>query len=54
VRFWKEKLQRNVARDIAVRCQLDALGWRVFELWSCEVRDQKMLAQVIAKIKSVG
>lgn len=31
--FWERKLARNVARDLAVTEQLQALGWRVLRIW---------------------
>ena len=41
--FWAEKRQSNAARDIRNRAQLEALGWRVFEIWECEIRDPERL-----------
>jgi DNA mismatch endonuclease, patch repair protein len=39
--FWREKLSRNVARDIRnERALLDA-GWRVLTVWECAVRRGK-------------
>ncbi|HFI2199229.1 TPA: very short patch repair endonuclease [Pseudomonas aeruginosa] len=35
--FWLEKFEKNVARDARVATQLEALGWRVFIVWECEL-----------------
>ncbi len=42
VQFWKEKIERNVARDFRNEAELKALGWRVIRVWECEI---KTLAQ---------
>lgn len=36
--FWQEKFDRNVARDARVSAELDAMGWRVFVAWECELQ----------------
>lgn len=38
--FWRPKLMGNRARDEAVRARLEAEGWRVFELWECQLNEQ--------------
>lgn len=38
IRFWKDKFKKNVARDKAVKSQLEALGWRVLIIWQCQVK----------------
>jgi DNA mismatch endonuclease (patch repair protein) len=35
--FWLAKFERNVARDLAAREALAALGWRVEVAWECEL-----------------
>lgn len=37
VGYWKEKLERNVARDSENRARLASMGWRVFDVWECEI-----------------
>lgn len=41
--YWSEKLNRNVARDYENRRQLEKLGWRVLELWECEIKDREVM-----------
>lgn len=36
--FWLAKIGRNRERDAEVRQALAALGWRVLEVWECELR----------------
>lgn len=38
VQFWKEKIERNVARDTRSETELKALGWRVIRVWECEIK----------------
>lgn len=38
VGFWKEKIERNVARDVRNEAELKALGWRVVRVWECEIK----------------
>lgn len=37
--FWKEKLDRNKARDADRQRDLVVLGWKVLTVWECETRD---------------
>lgn len=47
--FWKEKLQKNVDRDIRNIAELRSLGWRVCTVWECALRQisHPELGQVI-------
>ncbi len=38
VEFWKEKIERNVARDVRNEAELKALGWRIIRVWECEIK----------------
>jgi DNA mismatch endonuclease, patch repair protein len=37
--FWTQKIITNMARDQKVELELRNLGWRVFVIWECELRD---------------
>lgn len=37
VEFWRDKFERNVARDLEHQAELRELGWRVIVLWECEI-----------------
>jgi DNA mismatch endonuclease (patch repair protein) len=54
VDFWAEKRRGNVERDVKNRDALERSGWRVFEIWECETRDEEKLnAQVQSVIDYV-
>jgi DNA mismatch endonuclease, patch repair protein len=36
--FWREKLDRNVARDKRDVAALESSGWKVIRVWECELR----------------
>jgi hypothetical protein len=36
--FWLPKLEGNRARDERNKAALEALGWRVIEVWECETK----------------
>ena len=38
--FWARKFELNRERDGRKRRQLEAHGWRVHELWECDIRDR--------------
>src|SRR5687767_8618303 len=40
--FWTRKFEENVSRDQRVERELEALGWRVFTVWSCELDDASL------------
>ena len=37
--FWNRKLDGNVARDAANNDRLQSLGWMVFIVWECRLKD---------------
>jgi DNA mismatch endonuclease, patch repair protein len=49
VAFWREKLEKNRARDLEVQAKLRSLGWRPLTVWECEVKD---LNQLTRKLKA--
>ena len=38
VNYWKQKFERNRARDVKHRRQLCRMGWRVLTIWECQTR----------------
>lgn len=48
--FWKAKFERNVERDRRAVLKLEALRWRVFVVWECEVTTKTRLGQTIARL----
>ncbi len=45
--FWALKFAANVRRDARNQAALKDLGWRVVEVWGCEVRDPDSLTKRI-------
>ena len=39
--FWKEKIERNQARDKKVNKALRKDGWKVVRVWECEIEKNK-------------
>jgi DNA mismatch endonuclease (patch repair protein) len=35
--FWRQKIERNQARDLKVSTQLRQAGWNVITIWECEL-----------------
>ena len=50
--FWAEKRRSTVERDKRHRRQLRADGWKVFEIWECQMRrDEPMEARLAPLIE---
>jgi DNA mismatch endonuclease (patch repair protein) len=41
--FWADKRRSNAERDKRNRRALKKDGWRVFEIWECQTRDEERL-----------
>lgn len=51
--FWLPKLARNKARDLEVRRQLRALGWRVMIIWECQMKNfEKLRRRIVSFLES--
>jgi DNA mismatch endonuclease (patch repair protein) len=48
--YWRAKIARNVARDAQHLATLAALGWRVFIVWECALKDRAALEQKLRDI----
>lgn len=46
--YWREKLQRNVARDKKNAELLRDMGWDVLTIWECETKDEALLRDKIS------
>jgi DNA mismatch endonuclease, patch repair protein len=40
--FWRKKLASNIRRDKENQKQLRKLGWRVYLVWECRLRDSDL------------
>lgn len=41
VEFWRDKISGNVRRDRATRMKLAESGWRVAEVWECQLKGRE-------------
>jgi len=48
--YWKEKLQRNAARDKQNEMRLIQSGWKYLVIWGCETKQTSNLADLFNKI----
>ena len=49
--FWERKITGNSARDLKNKEELIALGWRVFTVWTCQLKT-KDIHEYIQKLAS--
>lgn len=50
--FWQAKFQQNQSRDAEVKAKLEALGWRVIEVWECQTGPAHLMA-LVNDVKSI-
>lgn len=50
-KYWKEKLSKNVDRDLKHQESCMALGWNVLVIWECEI--EKKLEYVLSEINNL-
>lgn len=43
--YWRNKVDRNRARDRVAITALNGLGWKVLVLWECELHQENALTQ---------
>jgi DNA mismatch endonuclease (patch repair protein) len=48
IEFWKEKIERNRARDARNLADLSSLSWKTLVVWQCATRDKKTLGRALA------
>lgn len=51
IRFWKEKIERNIARDERDMKALRKLGWRVMVIWECELKTEESRMRTLHELK---
>jgi len=49
--YWRKKLARNKARDKRVVAELEKMGWRVIQVWECDIK--KRLDKVVDSIECI-
>lgn len=48
--YWKAKIEKNVIRDKKNNRELKKLGWKVIQVWECQIMDDTKLEKIIKKI----
>ena len=51
--YWERKIYNNVERDHTNKEQLQSLGWKVLEIWECELKRksfEETMSQIIQEI----
>lgn len=48
--YWLPKLARNMERDIKNDRALRRMGWRVIQIWECQLRSKKGFTKQVARI----
>jgi DNA mismatch endonuclease (patch repair protein) len=50
VTFWRDKFEKNVARDARKARALRKLGWHVLTVWECQCRDPDKIRRRLTRI----
>ncbi|MCQ2606687.1 MAG: very short patch repair endonuclease [Bacteroidales bacterium] len=57
VEFWTNKLNRNHERDIIVREQLTAFGWKTIVVWECQLKPavrEQTLKEIVSILNEIN
>lgn len=49
--YWQAKIQRNAERDARQNALLQQSGWRVIDLWECELKNDEWMRKTSSMIK---
>jgi DNA mismatch endonuclease, patch repair protein len=53
VPYWSEKVRGNRARDERNIDALQKMGWSVFIIWECEVKNEQLLARLAKGVRAL-
>lgn len=48
--YWKPKLEKNIEKQKQNISKLKKLGWKVYKIWECQIKDSKALS---GRIKTI-
>ena len=48
--WWTNKIQRNVSNDLSATKDLKKHGWKVIDIWECDVKNNKKISETLAKL----
>ena len=51
--FWKEKITGNIQRDKHNHHLLEEQGWRVIEIWECELKKNTFQETLMSLVKNI-
>lgn len=51
--FWQNKISENIERDKATYDKLSTMGWRVLEVWQCQLKPKSKEETLNALIKEI-
>ena len=54
VKYWRDKIGRNVERDARVQQELIVLGWKPVILWECQIKDDELAQRINEKLNISG
>ena len=53
-KFWMDKFEANITRDMANQIKLKEIGWNPIVIWECEIKNGNVLKELIVRITSNG
>jgi len=53
IAYWSAKVEGNRVRDKRNVAALRRIGWSVFTVWECEVKNERRLARLAKRIKAL-
>ena len=51
--FWKAKILQNIERDKRDFVYLEELGWRVIEVWECELKNPFVSNRLLSLVEEI-
>jgi len=54
IKYWEDKLNRNIEKDKKNQSLIIALGWRVLIVWECELKKQKREESLKKLLNEIG
>jgi DNA mismatch endonuclease, patch repair protein len=48
--FWRDKINRNIQRDVKAQAELAKAGWRCIVLWDCELKQGDTMKRLIGEL----
>jgi len=49
--WWKNKIERNIANDVQNCNKLTSMGYRVFTIWECEIKDGRIFNYLVDYVR---